>query len=159
MLLATLGLPLSHSNLISTGPKTEDQDGGPRVTWREWSQGCVWTWQQEEQWYEGPCGFVQTGTRKSWMEKTPKQEAKWHLGTFLGTAGKRERALERKMVPVTHSCWKTSLLPTPISNGHIYFLSQWVLGDISFVLGCVLEDAMLPSRSQPSPSQQGENTK
>lgn len=41
MLLATLGLPLSHSNLISTGPKTEDQDGGPRVIWREWSCGCV----------------------------------------------------------------------------------------------------------------------
>lgn len=56
-------------------------------------------WQQEEQWCERPCGFVHTGTRKFWMQKTPKQapfkqkEAKWHLGTFPGTAGKRERSL------------------------------------------------------------------
>lgn len=88
MLLATLGLPLSHSNLISTGPKTEDQDGGPRVIWREWSRGCVCTWQQEEQWYERPCGFVQTGTRKSWMEKTPKQAPFRRLN---GTWAQQER--------------------------------------------------------------------
>lgn len=54
------------------------------------------------------------------------------------------------MAPVVPSCQKTSSLPTPISNGHIYFLSQQVLGDISFVLGYVLEDTVLPPRSQPS---------
>lgn len=92
MLLATLGLPLSHSNLISTGPKTEDQDGGPRVIWREWSHGCVCTWQQEEQWYERPCGFVQTGTRKSWMEKTPKQAPFRRLnGTWAPSWAQQER--------------------------------------------------------------------
>lgn len=87
------------------------------------------------------------------MEKTAKRAPfrSLCLGTFLGTAGKRERALEWKMVPVIHSCRKTSFLPTPISNGHIYFLSQQVLGDISFVPGYVLEDTVLPSRSQPSP--------
>lgn len=155
MLLATLGLPLSHSNLISTGPKTEDQDGGPRVIWREWSHGCVCTWQQEERWYERPCGFVQTGTRKSWMEKTPKQAPFRRLnGTWApGTAGKRERALKRKTMPMTHSCQTLSPLPTPISNGLIYILSQRVLGDIiSFVLVCMLEDTVLPPGSQPSPS-------
>lgn len=59
---------------------------------------CV-DWQQEEQWYERPCGLVQSGTWNSRMKKILKQapfkqkEAEWHLGTHLGTAGKREGSL------------------------------------------------------------------
>lgn len=111
MLLATLGLPLSHSNLISTGPKTEDQDGGPtRVIWREWSQGCVWTWQQEEQWYEGPCVFVPTGTRKSWMEKTPKQAPSRRHSRKEGEGTRMEDDACDPFLPEdrspSHSCFK-----------------------------------------------------